>query len=117
MKLVGSRVIGLLLVWMAIGFLADAALTDLQAETLEDIGGPSALPTDERVMLVTGGVGLGLLLVGLVLLVRKPGPGMAPGAQLGREASERKPSRCWRCRASWPAHEDACPACGAEWLH
>lgn len=117
MKLVGSRVVAALLLWLAVGFLADAALTPLQQEAFEAIDPGQVPETTRTTQLVVTGIGAATLVAGLVLFVRDPGPPRVPeDAATGAADVERGPSRCWRCRASWPQGAERCPACGAERL-
>lgn len=117
MSLEGSRLVGLLLVWLAVGFAFQAATTSWGDDLAEQ-----AIPDAET------GSGQGLLvpllaaasgvtgLAGAILLLRDPGQGLMPGVALGRAETRDGPNRCYRCRKPWPKGADACPSCGAERL-
>lgn len=117
MSLEGSRLVGLLLVWLAVGFAFQAATTglgdDLAAEVM-----PEAATSSGQGLLVPSLVGASTLtgLTGTLLLVRDPGPGRMPGVALGRAETREAPNRCYRCRKPWPTGADACPHCGAKRL-
>lgn len=117
MKLVGSRVVAALMLWLAVGFLADAALTPIQHEAFQEATAEALAPPSTTAQLVVAGIGVATLVGGLVLFVRDPGPPRVPeDATTGAADVERGPTRCWRCRARWPQGEARCPECGAERL-
>lgn len=117
MKLVGSRVVAVLLIWLAVGFMADAALAPLQAEALEQTGAQSVPEATRTGQLVVASIGVTVLVVGLVILVRDPGaPEVEEDARTGAPAVESGPNRCWRCRERWPPGAKRCPSCGAKRL-
>jgi len=121
MSLVGSRVVGLLLVWMSAGFAFDAATAQYQHDVLLEALEPEergdiAAPTRVS-QAVTAGTGGVLLLVGLALLARPPGEGRVPGWRIGdRVEAAARLRRCWRCRKRWPEASETCPNCGARRL-
>lgn len=107
----------MLLVWLALGFFADAATLELQRDALADAGAQDIPEVSGTEQLAAAGIGLVALSTGLVLLVRPPGPPKIPeDAETGAPDIEDGPRRCWRCRAKWPQGADACPECGAERL-
>lgn len=113
MKLGGSRLIGFLLVWMAVGFFVDGITQpyqfELTEETGQDLPEPSLL---DQVVVFLIGATLGVS--GAFLLLREPGEGVAPGVALGADPRpDAAPRRCYRCRKKWPAGAEACPHCGA----
>jgi hypothetical protein len=112
-SLTGSRLAGLLLAWLGLGFVADAALAPVTHRVQVEAGlDPGAAPS---MALRAGLVGVGALLVlaGLALAARDPGAG-AEGE--GGAPADDVPKRCYRCQEPWPRGADACPSCGAERL-
>lgn len=117
MKLEGSRVVGVLLLWLAVGFLADAALAPVYHEATEPIRSEDVPAPGTLTRLAKAGIGVFAAVFGLVLALRDPGEGRVsetgPGPPTGDQPP---PRRCWRCRASWPREAERCPECGAERL-
>ncbi|MDX1610777.1 MAG: hypothetical protein R3185_00310 [Candidatus Thermoplasmatota archaeon] len=116
MTLRGSRVVGLLILWLSIGFLVDAFTWQTQAELLADLE-QSTPPAGSLFHLATASLGIVLAGIGSFLLMRDPGPGLTPEVPLGEEhVPDEGPRRCYRCRAPWPANAETCPRCQAERL-
>ncbi len=117
MSLEGSRLVGLLLVWLAVGFAFQAATTglgdDLAAQAMPEADTSSGQGLLVPLLAVTSGI---TGVSGTILLIRDPGPGRMPGVALGRAETREAPNRCYRCRTPWPEGADACPRCGAKRL-
>lgn len=115
MKLQGARLVGGLLAWLGAGFLADAALAPVTYEARQAAGLQAGSAPSLVLRAGLSAVGLALVLAGTWLLIRDPGEGAVPEDAAGAPDG-RGPTRCWRCRAAWPADAEACPECGAERL-
>lgn len=117
MNLEGSRLVGLLLLWLAVGFAFQAATTG-PSEDLAREAFPEAEESSSGSLLVPSLIAASGLTgtAGLILLIREPGKGLMPGVALGRARPRQAPHRCYRCRKPWPAGAETCPHCGADRL-
>ena len=114
----GARLMGLLLAWMALGFVVDGVTGELSHELITEALPDEEVPAPgEQRALLRFALASVLGLVGLAFLVSPPGEGVAPGVALGQERrTVSEPRRCWQCRSRWPAGAQACPSCGAQRL-
>lgn len=113
----GPRLVGLLLVWLAVGFAFQAATTGLGDDLAEQALPDAETGSGQGLLVPLLGVASGLTgVTGALLLLRDPGQGLMPGVALGRAQTRDEPTRCYRCREPWPEGADACPHCGAERL-